>query len=104
MTLGDGARAGFDGGRVPSHTGLRLVSDVVETSSSGSAPRDKNPFHGMWMTRDRPPIPTRLSPTPAASSFPTSAAAVSISPADVHSAATAAANQNAWTQYCVARC
>jgi hypothetical protein len=103
-TQAGGAHAGFDVDRVRLPAGPRIASDFVRASSSDSAPRNKNPFHGMWMTRDRPPIWSRLSPNALWPSVPSSLAAVGFSPTGAHSVAPAAADQNIWTKLCVARC
>jgi hypothetical protein len=90
--------------RVQGQTGPRLTSHFVQASFKGAAPRNKNPFHGMWMTRDRPPVPSRLSPNLDSSSLPASHAAVRFSSAVADTAGRAAAGVSIWTQFRVARC
>jgi hypothetical protein len=99
-TLGNGAHAGLDGVRRHAPPGPGLVNRFVEASSSDSIPTNRIPFHGMWMTRDRPPMPARPLPAPGGSVFPTSFAAAEFPPR----ALAAAANQHARNQYCVTRC
>lgn len=99
--LAGGAHAAQDVDPVQRHAGPRLANPVVQASSSDSAPRNKNPFHGMWMTRDRPPVLSRLSPNAGPLSFSASLAVVDVSSVDAHSAA---AGISIWTRHCVARC
>lgn len=99
-----GVHAAQDVDRVQRHAGTLPASHFVRALSSGSAPRNKNPFHGMWMTRDRPPVRSRLSPNAGSSPFPASLAVVDVSSVDAHWAAPAAADGNVWTQLCVVRC
>jgi hypothetical protein len=105
-TLGVGAHADTDVGRVQIHAGSQLGSHFCHASLSGSAPTDKKPVLSMLMARGRPLTWARLSPNSVWPPLPASFATVEFAPAVAHFGAPVAApvDQDIFTQLCVARC
>ncbi len=70
-----------------------------------AAPTGKKPFHSTWMTKDRPPTPSRLAPPSVGSPLPVSFAALGFQPcgAQPRAPATVAADPDILTRLCVAR-
>ncbi len=79
--------------------------DAGAHASHHSAPTNKKPFHSTWMTKDRPPIPSRLSPPPVGSPLPVSFAALGFQPRGAQPRAPAAveADRDILTRLCIAR-
>ncbi|MCV7049132.1 hypothetical protein H7H82_00665 [Mycobacterium heidelbergense] len=83
----------------------QTVAQLPHAAWRGSAPAHKKPFHSMWMTKDRPPTWSRLSPQSVRSPLAPSFAALGFQPCGAQPRAPAAvrADRDILTQLCVAR-
>jgi hypothetical protein len=93
-------------GQAQLHAAAQSVSHLEHGLSPGSTPTNKKPFHGMWMTRDRPTSWTHLSPQSGWFALPTSFGPSRFQPDDSHCAASPPArdNRDNLTQLCAIRC
>jgi hypothetical protein len=73
--------------------------------SGPAAPTGKKPFHTTWMTKDRPPTPSRLAPRSVGSPLPVSFTALGFQPRGARPRAPAAVRgtPDILTLFCVAR-
>jgi hypothetical protein len=87
------------------HARLGDRSQPTSDLAHGSSPTHQKQTKNAWMTRDRPPTWTRMSPNSIWSPLPASFAASEFRLAGTHSAAPVAdlADQDILTQLCVAR-
>ncbi|ORA84150.1 hypothetical protein BST29_06505 [Mycobacterium malmoense] len=92
-------------GQVQLHANSTCTSHGARGSSWGSAPTNKKPFKSMWMTHDRPPTWTRISPQSLGSPLPISFTTSEFHPGGPQAVAPPAApvDQDILTQLCVAR-
>jgi hypothetical protein len=87
------------------HAQLGDRSHPTSYLAHGSSPTHQKQTKNAWMTRDRPPTWTRMSPNSTWSPLPASFAASEFRLAGSHSTAAVAAlaDQDILTQLCVAR-
>ncbi|HTY29858.1 hypothetical protein [Mycobacterium sp.] len=74
-------------------------------ASRHSAPTNGKPFHSIWMTKDRPPAWSRLSPQSVGSPLPVSFSGLGFQPSGASPRAPAAVrpDRDILTRFCVAR-